>query len=470
MPSGNELASIGKNLIIPEKLDFNGIINRDLKRGLKIVDLIPVSFNISYATLFRPSGSGNDSGIREPLVRYSFDKEVPEYQKITDEYGLTPKSGIRLYINDETTSQESFTNTFAPNPIASSLNGIKKPLQAVQSLGSEEAINNLIKSGGETATKYAGVLAGLIGSMFGHGDEAKGLAENLGSLAINLLQGKNISLPDIWDKSNYDATFSLSVKLISPYGTPKSIANFIIKPLMYLLLLSSPRTDDGLTSWKPPYVYINAYGITNMPLAYIEGITIRRGGHDSAYNLFKQPLSIDVQISFKPALPGFAVIDGKKLKPLEALKFNHATESMISELPHNITGMMNLEFIINSLRPMKEGTDDSLNRSLKDIKDKRILNEQVQILKNEISKNPILNPPSVWEPGTKPIVTSTDNPTPGAEGLKFPSESYNLPNSINPITGSSNVSDVMERIITEDGTYLSIPSQITQLKLPKLMN
>jgi hypothetical protein len=350
-PQGmSDLAIIGRNLYLPDKIDPNGTVNKDLRKGLKYVDLIPMRFRIDYASLYTPS-SNNVLGPENLLIKLDPDEAMGLFEKTCGAYNLTRKKAIRLLINDETTMQESFTNTYNPNKLGEMINKIPEATSPlIQSASGSTLLNKAIGEGGSAVSAF---LQDLL-SKFPGTESASGMAKSGAGIAVNLFQGKRISLPDIWYKSDYSAGFSLSVKLISPYGSKHSIANYVIKPLMYLLILACPTTDDGLTSWLPNYVYVNAYGVANMFLAYIDNISIRRGGHDTSYNIYKQPLSIDVQISFKPALPGFATISGiQNIRPLTT--FIDAMEPADESVPRtNVPGMVTLDNIINSLRPFND--------------------------------------------------------------------------------------------------------------------
>ena len=123
-----------------------------------------------------------------------------------------------------------------------------------------------------------------------------------------MVQGKHFSLPKVWKQSSYSPSLALNVKLISPYGHPSSIKKHILEPLIKLLVLSSATSDDGLTYGRPKYVKVNAYGITNINLGYIESVSINRGGADTTYNRWRQPTSLDLTISIRPSLNGFASV------------------------------------------------------------------------------------------------------------------------------------------------------------------
>jgi hypothetical protein len=368
------LAKVGANPMLPKTIDPNNTVNELILKGLKQIILVPVEFKIALDKLAQPAENNGKQGLSNYLIEYYFDKTknggpgpVQLFSDTCAKYKLPRKSGVKLFINDESVSQETFTNDFGENVMMTKLNSFQNPLmqsilQSSFSIGGSDAVlpQKLRDYATEGLKSLGDITALLTNQALGN------VSENVGNLFTELVLGRKISLPSIWNKSDYQTSFSLSVKLLSPYGSPECIKEHIIKPLLYLLILASPRTFDGLTHWKPNYIYVNAFGVTNINLAYIDNISIRRGGNDVAYNLYKQPLMIDVQVSFKSALPGFAVLDGNSNITPRA-DFGNASQDVDTTLQSNGPGMVSLDNIIMSLRPYgyhKKDPDEALLKSL----------------------------------------------------------------------------------------------------------
>jgi len=75
---------------------------------------------------------------------------------------------------------------------------------------------------------------------------------------------------------------------------------------MYLLIIASPETSDGVSYGQPFFLTLKAYGLNYSPIGVISNITLRRGGNDSSFNIYRQPLTIDVSLEFQYAVSGFA--------------------------------------------------------------------------------------------------------------------------------------------------------------------
>lgn len=149
---------------------------------------------------------------------------------------------------------------------------------------------------------------GLLSTMSNAGNQVIG--SSMYGQAASVLFGKMIGIqsafPRIWDRSSYNNTTSLTIKLVSPSGHPADVEKFVIEPLKYLLLATSPVTFDGITYGFPPLWKVEAKGMASMKLAGITALSISRGGPDTIFNRFNQPTNIDVRLVVEPVVAGFA--------------------------------------------------------------------------------------------------------------------------------------------------------------------
>jgi len=131
---------------------------------------------------------------------------------------------------------------------------------------------------------------------------------------LNLLAGKILgiqtSLPKEWFKSDYSNSLQLMIKLVSPSGDDASIQEYILKPLKFLILATAPITFDGINFGYPTLWEVLADGMMDIQLAGISAMTITRGGAETQFNRFNQPLNIDVRLTIEPLINGFAALSG----------------------------------------------------------------------------------------------------------------------------------------------------------------
>lgn len=255
------------------------------QKQMRFIDIFPVKFSVNltdmYALLNNPNGFQNKLNMP---VTVDFLKGIAEYMLKLAGVGLCDdiaklKPGIRCWVNAETQSTDGIRHSYKENKIV-------------------EQFNNMLTTTNAMAdyTKSLGIIS----------DPSQGTISS--PMAAALLDGRHLSLPMIWEKSTYEPQLDMTVRLISPYGNPKSFRKNIAEPLIRLTALTAPSSYDGVTSGMPANMYIRAYGITFIPLAICDSFQVVRGGPTGRVNSLKQPLELSVSMSFKPAMPGFGAI------------------------------------------------------------------------------------------------------------------------------------------------------------------
>jgi len=303
-----DIVDIGNTLKLREDTDPAAKITNWFRQGLNIVDIMPAHFTLNLA------------GDNAKFSVYNTGDPIAKFQQRCKTYGLPGTHKMaRLWLTGESTFQEEVSNEYQTNSIENMINGLMGTTAG--------SYTNMFRSvsAGAGQQKYPDAIAkGLTGSLSsatatinaatGGGALSTAIANavnNVGKTLIkSMLSFKYLSVPKTYSGSAYNPALNFNVRLISPYGHPEAIQKFIVEPLTYLMLLAPPTTDDGVTYGNANYVSIRAYGIADIDLGIIENISIRRGGNDVAYNKNRQPLSIDVNLSIKPAAAGFAAEQG----------------------------------------------------------------------------------------------------------------------------------------------------------------
>ncbi len=365
-----ELAVIGKPSKFHKEVDQYDRMGTLIKQKMNIIDIIPCDFDID---LFKASSKSNASeytGFEGLKPNVTYGAATEKYSENCYFYDLEEVKGIRIYSTDETTISDSIVNQYNPNIAQSFVNSLAEKGRQIRGMG-----NSVTSKADELAATAATASAATINSLISAatGGDTGAVAKTTGKiteqLARVLIEGKSISLPQVWDSTSYNPNMNCVIKLVSPYGTPKAIEHFIIRPLTHLLLLSMPQTEDGVSYGYPPFVSIKAYGMTNITIGAISNITMRRGGNDTAFNIYKQPLSLDVSIEFKNIVEGCASFnfknDSGSFDDFEAGQLMRASEKVSDS---NIYSTQTTSLfqtpgkIIESLRPhnLSSVTADSL--------------------------------------------------------------------------------------------------------------
>ncbi len=244
-------------------------------------------------------------GTKSALERWTalLEKTHKELKKDTKTNSIDVQvKTLQLLCTNDSTMTEVFGNDFGP--------------------GAAERLASTF-SGGKAVTKIKeGIKLGtMTSSTAGLAMLEKG-SQVSGNQLLNLVVGKSLgiqtALPKEWIKSSYNNSLQLMIKLVSPSGHEDDIYQHILKPLMFLILTVSPVSYDGINFGYPTIWEVEAEGMMDIKLAGVTALTITRGGNETQFNRFNQPLNIDVRMTIEPLVDGFATLTGN----LEKMKFD----------------------------------------------------------------------------------------------------------------------------------------------------
>lgn len=199
--------------------------------------------------------------------------------------------GIRFIATVDSAINNSISHEYDENILDRSATGIKDFILALADS----------KTGGKTSTVFnAGVKTASAYKMLS-GNQYNGdmdLNDFFGTL--DALSGYRIHMPKMWTNTNVQDILQLSIKLTSPSGDPESIKRYIIEPLIIIFIMSSPLSRTG-TDLSTPFIYeVDAHGIGHYKLAGITNINFDRGGTDVDFNIYQQPLTVNVRLTLQP--------------------------------------------------------------------------------------------------------------------------------------------------------------------------
>jgi len=323
--SNSGLLDIGQPPGIPVRNNSEEAYNNYIRKCMKVVDLIPLYFEIDIASLFEEeSVSGLDT------ITTNYEWGISEFNRKLEAIGHPDANslyGVRVWLTSSSSADESVSNDYRKNNIIGLYDKIRDMSQQ----------NPLLDARGKVMDPRAdGFLASLADS-------------------------KQLSAPDVWQGTSYSPKISLTTKMTSPYGDPTSYKNNIVRPLLALISLLSPTSTDGITYGIPPYFTVKAYGNMNINLGKLDDFSITRSSAETRYNAKKQPLEIEVSMSFSPALPGFAGMTQSDFVSYNDVDIPASLAS--SEIKGSIPGITTIGSIIESLRPASPDTisESSIN-------------------------------------------------------------------------------------------------------------
>lgn len=356
---------IGKPFKFSEFIDPEERTYKFLATRMNIVDLYPCNYAQAYAY-----NSENKKSIFKYAIGY--EAAMNRYKRMCIDYlgaaAVNPPSGVRLFLTDDTVVTDGVMTNYQPNFFQNLADGVSKFAQSITNIGRsmhsysyDKFVDSAISSIDTNAISNKVASMGLSDK---HSDMFGGIVDGLKEGAAIVLKGNRLSLPKIWSESSYTPSFSVTTKLFSPYGSPKAIQEFIIKPLTMILLMGVPHTEDMVSYGKPFALTIRAWGSSYLTLGGITSITLQRGGSDTLYNIYKQPLVINVNIEFTSLVDGIAAFatDRKELEIPKYEKESYAGTGHVLTLNSNSqsidgeilpTVMPTLGNIIRSMQPVQ---------------------------------------------------------------------------------------------------------------------
>lgn len=217
---------------------------------------------------------------------------------------------IPVAIDKGATSSESFSNSLMQHPLKEQYN--RQFEDANQTRMSNPITDDPLATGLDGLASYGQqVMEYLKNSSANHLQNTlsqAGMSSEAGMVASGL--GRFI-LPEVWSDSTYDKSYSISMKLRSPYGHRLSIYENEYVPISFFTCLSAPR-KVGIQSYTNPfYVKVFCKGLFSVPMGMITSFSINKGedSNDRTVEGFFRTTSIS--ISIKDVLPDVAAgLDG----------------------------------------------------------------------------------------------------------------------------------------------------------------
>lgn len=134
------------------------------------------------------------------------------------------------------------------------------------------------------------------------------ILSRLGSSWKTISSGGNLLFPELWKESNYSKSYSITMKLMSPYGDKESVYLNILVPFFHLLSLTLPRISNSPNGYVSPFL-IRAFskGMFNVEMGIIDNISFKKGGSGDDWTVDGLPTALDVTISIKDLYPTMSI-------------------------------------------------------------------------------------------------------------------------------------------------------------------
>ena len=207
---------------------------------------------------------------------------------------LTNYNYVQFFI-DATTTDETMSNNVGDSKIKGLLDGTSDMLKEVAFI---------VNSGGADASFIDNMADGLADSLQGAVDglvtdkSVNGVLSKVLNLTKNVAKGENIIMPQVYQNSSYDKSYSFTVHLKTPYGTKFGYFMDICVPLMHLLALGIPKQTTANTYGSPFLVKAYCEGMFTCNMGMVTTISVSRGVNNS-FSVDGLPTEVDVTVNIQ---------------------------------------------------------------------------------------------------------------------------------------------------------------------------
>ncbi|MBY9000798.1 MAG: hypothetical protein KGD64_07795 [Candidatus Heimdallarchaeota archaeon] len=275
-----------------------------------------------YLPMLRKHGYTLDKGIHNSGVKIAYIADNFPTDTFTNEYG---ENFLQKFTDVASEAAASISQMFGARDIGQLASGM---------IGAGKKTGGTVGKVAEMAGKANNYIKDL-GGMFANYSPA---GARMAGMVSSLASGSRIDFPMVWKSSSFAPSYSMTVRLYNPNpGDVGSTQKYIIGPIAAIMLLGIPISQDSSTySW--PYLHrVESKGIYSLDPAYIQNITVIKGG-DQQQIAYNQSLAmVDVRIDFGSLFSSMLASTEQSNKTRPTLrKYLAAMES--EEAIYNITG------------------------------------------------------------------------------------------------------------------------------------
>ena len=275
--------------------DSKRSLEKELLHNITFLDLIPVSYSLVAVEKML---KGNTSAVANTRTLYVYTEKdetfLSTFKTLLQKYCQIPKSveGLRLLLS----SDSVFNETFQIDTNENDLLNHSFTFKAIDFLSEVKKKVNLV-SPASALKSYENFDVGNSGTL-----------NFLRAVLDAKVFGVNFALPKILENADYRSDLNVFIKLTSPTGHLHSVKEYIVKPLLALIIAASPISLNGLTYGFPFMWKAINYGNITFNAAYISQLTITRGSIETSYSDDFLPLAIDVRMTISSLSDKFASI------------------------------------------------------------------------------------------------------------------------------------------------------------------
>lgn len=239
--------------------------------------------NYKFSDVFKPT--------KTPDKTFTIEKESSSVKDVVSnayEHWIGAFQYTQFYVDPSTSFQESTSNQSGTSTIQSMLEKAQSFSKEAAFMGSAAGS---LTGADELVKGTASVIDQAMNSL------SAGIFSKFFSNTKVIVDGGNITFPEIWGDSSHSKSYNITMNLVSPYGDKESIYLHILVPLFHLMCLSAPRQLSSNSYGSPFLVKVSAKGWFNCELGMVESISVEKV--QGSYSVDGMPTEVTVSLSVK---------------------------------------------------------------------------------------------------------------------------------------------------------------------------
>lgn len=208
---------------------------------------------------------------------------------------LTIEKSVAFFIDGKSSSfSDGMSNSTRQSALAGMFEtGSNISKEAYFLLGKSYQDEGVLQS---SMSNFEGAVNKVVKTLTKNDTVAKQFSDRMSDHAVTLINGGNIAFPEIYDNSEYNSSYNIELKLVSPTADPISIYQNIYVPLWHIIGMSYPK-QSGANGYMSPFL-IRAFckGWFNCPLGIISSVSIKRASQDG-WSYHGMPTEVDVSLT-----------------------------------------------------------------------------------------------------------------------------------------------------------------------------
>jgi hypothetical protein len=267
--------------------DLSAWATSDIIKSLRILEITPGKLEMAQGTRpylfnFIEQEDEFESDVTKMLVNIG--SQLPRLQKARCQVPMK-------FVVDVDSISESLRNDIQGNEFMSLFSFAGSAIRSYEQLAPQQLFP------APTGTGFLADIEGELNKLAEWtNDKIKGLLTS-SSLLANLLGGGRVDIPQLWENSTFDQSYTFSIKLLAKRSSDSVWSNIIV-PMAHLLTLASPKLLPSNVAYFQPYVI--RFRVKNtlfVPAGMITALEIRRGDNGDLFTVYGDLLGLTLSVT-----------------------------------------------------------------------------------------------------------------------------------------------------------------------------